>query len=161
MSCVVLSCQDMVAGEGTRNVEPQEVGPWRSQFSLGSAPTQSRPCHSSEPTPPWALRLSLGHRASCMALPASWPIFHGSHPSIIPCTGRGCRKLHPEAGGREAVCLCTFLGLFKGRLSLAWHSSPGGSPCLLPKETWPLPQLTPEPLDRPQPLQHQITPIPV
>lgn len=123
MRCVVLSCQDMVAGEGTRNgaLEKPVLGPCPV---VGYAPTQSRPCHSSEPTPPWDLGLSLAHSASSMVLPASWPIFHGSHPGVIPCTGCGCRRPHPEAGGREAVRLCTFLDLFKGWLSLAWHGSP-------------------------------------
>jgi len=121
------SCQDMAAGEGTRLAEPRWVGP-------GEEPALPFPVRG------WALpgRGSLPHkgpkpeprpRASCVALPAPWPIFHGSHPSIVR-TGCGCRRPHPEAerpGSSESVC------------SHSWACPRGGSawprhssPCQLP-----------------------------
>lgn len=104
---------------------------------VGCAPTHQpalpRLCADS------SLGLSPG-RGAMLALSAPWPIFHGSCLGVIPHTGCGCRRPHPEAGGQEAVCLCTFLGLSKGWLSWARAQQLG-------RQLLPAPQLPPEPLD--------------
>lgn len=100
------------------------LGGWgqgRSQHSLSLPGRGSLPHKGPKPEP--------RPRASCVALPAPWPIFHGSHPSIVH-TGCGCRRPHPEAerpGSSESVC------------SHSWACPRGGSawprhssPCQLP-----------------------------
>lgn len=122
------SCQDMAAGEGTGLAEPRGVGPGEEPAlpfpvrGWALPPHGSLPHHGPKPEP--------RPRASCVALPAPWPIFHGSHPSIVPRTGCGCRRPHPEAerpGSSESVC------------SHSWACPRGGSawprhssPCQLP-----------------------------
>ena len=121
-------CQDMAAREGTGLAEPWGVGP-------GEEPAGPFPVRG------WAL-LPRGHLPRCgtkpeprppasgVARPAPRPIFHGSHPSIVPHTGCGYRRPHPETerpGSSESVC------------SHSWACPRGGSawprhssPCQLP-----------------------------
>lgn len=124
-----------MAGEGTGHGVPWEIGPGRSQLSLGPA------CGGSELTPPWTLRLSPGHRASFAALPALWPIFHGPIPASFRELGVGAGGPTQGQGGREAACLSVYVpGLVSGT---AQRAEPGAGRQPGPRGSTAPPQLSP------------------
>lgn len=125
-----------MAGQGT-SMLCREMWPRRSRLSLGPARG------GSELTPPWTLRLSLGQG------PVSQPFLLCGLFFTVPSRHHSLNWVWVQEApprGREAgklrVCLCTFLGLSKGRLSSARARQPGRQPLLapgsrLPEGAWP------------------------